>query len=103
MMTKLLKFSGSLLLILTCAGCIKSPSLRPKNLNPLSKETACDAQTKEEVTVYAKKLDAGDQELMFGKYAKQLKKYHIVPVQLTIENKSANCLILTDKNIHLIS
>jgi hypothetical protein len=101
MITKCLKFSCSLLLILTCAGCLKTPIQRPKNLKPLTKETAHDSQTKEQVTVHAKKLSLEDQELMFGNCAKQLEKYHIVPVQLTIENNSTTCWVLTDKNIAL--
>ena len=100
MITKILKFSGSLLLVLTCAGCIKSPIQRPKNLKPLTQETTHDSQTKEQVTVYAKKLSIDDQVDVFGKYAQQqLDKYHIVPVQITIENNSTTCWILADKNI----
>jgi hypothetical protein len=101
MITKFLKFTGSLLLVLTCAGCLKTPIQRPKNLKPLTQETSHDSQTKEQVTVYAKKLDFEDQELMFGSCAKQLKKYHIVPVQLTIENNGTTAWVLADKNIIL--
>ena len=102
MFTKSIKLSASLLIILTCAGCLKSPIQRPKNLKPLTKETAHDSQTKEQVTVYAKKLDANDQIEMFGDHGgQQLQKYHVVPIQLTIENKSTTAWILADKNIAL--
>ena len=102
MITKFLKFSGSLLILLTCAGCLKSPLQRPKNLKPLTKETSHDSQTKEQVTVYAKKLDMNDQTEMFGKYARQqLQKYHVVPIQVTIENQSATAWVLADINITL--
>lgn len=99
MITRFFKLSISLLVILTCAGCLKTPIQRPKNLKPLTKETARDTQTKEQVTVYVKNLSFADQELMFGNCAKQLKKHHTVPVQLTIENNSATCWFLADKNI----
>jgi len=88
-------------LILCCAGCVKSPFARPRNLKPLNKETARDVQTKEQATVYAKKLNIDDQQELFGKYAKQLQKFHIVPVQVTVENNSAMSLVLADKNIAL--
>ena len=101
MITKFLKFTGPLLIILTCAGCLKTPIQRPKNLKPLTKGTAHNAQTKEQVTAYAKKLNLEDQELMFGSCAKQLEKYHIVPVQITIENGSQNAWLLTNQNISL--
>lgn len=97
------KFMSLLAIIITCAGCVKSPGLRPKNLNPLTKESAHDTQTKEQVTVYAKKLSSTEQTAMFGKEAKQLEKYKIIPVQITIENNGRTSLVFTHNNITLAS
>jgi len=101
MITRSFKLLSSLFLILICAGCVKSPFARPRNLKPLTKETAHDVRTKEQVTVYAKKLNNGDQQELFGKYAKQLQKFRITPVQLTVENKSELNWILEQQNIDL--
>ena len=47
-------------------------------------------------------MNVVDQTEMFGKYAgQQLQKYHVVPVQITIENQSTTAWVLTDKNIAL--
>jgi hypothetical protein len=97
MMTKLLKYSLSIVLILFCVGCLKKPVL----LKPLTKESAHDTQTKEQVIVHAKRLNFEDQENMFGKETYQLVKHRIVPVQITVENKSENTWLLTNKNISL--
>jgi hypothetical protein len=97
MMTKLLKYSCSIALILSCAGCLR----KPINLKPLTKESAHDSQTKEQVIVHAKRLNFEDQENMFGNDANQLAKQHIVPVQITVENSSKTSWLLTDKNISL--
>ena len=52
--------------------------------------------------MHAKKLGADDQTEMFGNYAnQQLQKYHIMPVQITIENQSTTAWIIADKNIAL--
>jgi hypothetical protein len=97
MITKFLKYSLSLVLILSCAGCLK----KPINLKPLTKECAHDTQTKELVTVHAKKLSFENQKELFGNDAKQLAKHHIIPVQITIENGNKTAWILSNQNISL--
>lgn len=91
---KLLKCSLSLVLILSCAGCFK----KPIHLKPLTKESARDTQTKEQVTVHAKKLSFEDQKEIFGNDAKQLARHHIAPIQITIANNSQTAWLLSDKN-----
>ena len=96
------KLAAALVLVLTCAGCLKTPISRPKNVKHLTKETAKDIQTKEQVTVYSKTLTDTEQEATFGRSAqRQLKKYDIIPVQLTLENHSTIYWVLSDKNITL--
>jgi hypothetical protein len=95
MTTKLLKCSLSIALTLFCAGCLK----KPVHLKPLTKEAAHDSQTKEQITVHTKRLSFADQENMFGHETYQLVKNRIVPVQITVENKSENIWLLTNKNI----
>jgi len=95
------KYICLLSLVLCCAGCVKSPFARPRILKPLTKETAHDVRTKEQVTVYAKKLNNADQQEMFGEYAIDLNKLSIVPVQLTVENRSQLNWVLSNKNIDL--
>ena len=97
MMAKLFKCSLSLVLILSCAGCLK----KPINLKPLTKESAHDSQTKQQVTVHTKTLSFDDQKEIFGSDAKQLAKNHIIPVQVTIENRSQTAWLLANQNISL--
>lgn len=98
-----LQFLSTLVLVLLCSGCLKSPIKNPHNLRPLTKETAHDSQTKEQVTVHAKKLTPQDQEEIFGSYTQSLNKYQIIPVQITIENSSTTCWCLTEKSVGLKS
>jgi hypothetical protein len=97
MIAKLLKCSCFITLILSCAGCHK----KPIHLKPLTHESAHDSQTKEQVTVHAKRLSFEDQENMFDDKAIELTKHHIVPVQITVENKSEKTWFLANKNISL--
>jgi hypothetical protein len=69
---------------------------------PLSKATAHDTQTKQDVTVHTKKLTSAELKDIFGDYTqKQLEKYHIAPIQITIENNSATAWILENNKIKL--
>ena len=100
-MKNIVKIITLLFLIITCTGCLKKPALGIKNLKPLTSETARTTNTNEQVTAYSKRLTYSEQELIFGQQAQQLKKYNIIPVQLTLENNSKTCWVLKDSNILL--
>jgi hypothetical protein len=88
-------------LILVLSGCLRSPLYNAKKLKPLTHETANYTQEQQQVVVHTSNLSDEKCWHLFDSYAKNLKVYNILPIQITIENHGNSCWTLTDKNIRL--
>lgn len=103
-----LLLSFAVIALVTLSGCVRAPKYTPRPLTKLTKETADYSQTKDNVTVMAKKLTGAESAETFGTDLTTLKE-GITPVQLTVENnnpinmqinsKDVNLRLLSEKNI----
>lgn len=92
--------SFSVIALVTLSGCVRAPKYTPRPLTKLTKETADYNQTRDNVTVMAKKLTGAESTETFGTDLTALKK-GITPVQLTVENNNAAGIRIDNKNTTL--
>ncbi len=91
-------------LLMCLAGCAKKSNYKPTSLISLKQLAHIDyEETKEQVTVCAKKCTKDDCDYVFGDRADYIigEKNPLQPIQLCIENKSESLLLLFDSNIAL--
>jgi len=91
-------------LLLFVSGCAKKSNYKPHSLPSLKESVHVDYQeTKEQVTVRAKKFTHNDCDTFFGDRASKILsgKRPLQPIQLCIENSSKVAVLLFDENINL--
>jgi hypothetical protein len=97
---------SALSLLFIFSGC--GPKYRAKRLEHLNKKTADYHETKNNVTVYAKKFSPDDLEYyftneryLFGGGVVNRMQRHLEAIEVTVDNGTANTLILDPKAISL--